>query len=421
MVETFRDITQELAGRLETRTKAIKNDLARLVQEDKLISLGKLVASVAHEINNPIGSILNFTMLIHKNISDHPPSEAELKDYQKWLDLTVQEARRCAKIVSNLLSFSRQQTLETKRLDLRELLEQVLLLTGHRLELSNIRQDTAGVNDIPLEVWGDHTQIQQCFLNLVFNALEAMPKGGVLTVRGGRDPVKNEIWVAVTDTGEGILPEHSRIFLNLSSPPSRSLTEWAWACPWSMVLSPSTTDRLKWRALPGRGRPQDYFTGLILPGKTERGPLINRDICIMVVDDENAMRESLAGWLSKEGYRTLTAGSGPAALALQAEKACDLLLVDIKMQGMDGLELLQRLKAEHARGAGGHDYRLRFHRKRGRGHEAGGQRLFVKTLRPGTLLLIIDKLLKQRALAEENIILKERLAEQGEGAFLKIW
>ena len=68
---------------------------------------------------------------------------------------------------------------------------------------------------------------------------------------------------------------------------------------------------------------------------------MNWDICIMVVDDENAMRESLAGWLSKEGYRTLTAGSGPAALALQAEKACDLLLVDIKMQGMDGLEYLQ--------------------------------------------------------------------------------
>jgi len=207
-VEIFRDITQELAGRLEMRTQAIKNDLARLVQEDKLIALGKLVASVAHEINNPIGSILNFTKLIHKNICDHPPSDAELKDYQKWLDLTVQEARRCARIVSNLLSFSRQQTLESKRLDLRELLEQVLLLTGHRLELSNIRLDTAGLEEQSLEIWGDHTQIQQCFLNLVFNALEAMPKGGVLTVRGGRDPGKNEIWVAVTDTGEGILPEH---------------------------------------------------------------------------------------------------------------------------------------------------------------------------------------------------------------------
>ncbi|MBI5583554.1 MAG: PAS domain-containing protein [Deltaproteobacteria bacterium] len=208
VVEIFRDITSELATRLESRTQAIKDDLARLVQEDKLISLGKLVASVAHEINNPIGSILNFTKLIHKNISDHAPSREELQDYRKWLDLTVQEARRCARIVSNLLSFSRQQTLEPKRLDLRELLDQVLLLTAHRLELANIRLETDALGADPLEVWGDHTQIQQCFLNLVFNALEAMPQGGVLTISGGKDPVKNEVWIGVTDTGEGIQPEN---------------------------------------------------------------------------------------------------------------------------------------------------------------------------------------------------------------------
>lgn len=208
VVEIFRDITRELATRLEARTQAIKNDLARLVQEDKLISLGKLVASVAHEINNPIGSILNFSKLIHKNISDHAPSREELQDYRRWLDLTVQEARRCAKIVGNLLSFSRQQTLEQKRLELRELMEQVLLLTAHRLELAGIRVEAADWGARPLEVWGDHTQIQQCFLNLVFNALEAMPQGGLLTIRGGGNPLNHEVWVTVTDTGEGILPEH---------------------------------------------------------------------------------------------------------------------------------------------------------------------------------------------------------------------
>jgi two-component system, NtrC family, sensor kinase len=208
VVEIFRDITQELAGRLETRTQAIKNDLARLVQEDKLIALGKLVASVAHEINNPIGSILNFSKLILKNLQDHPPTGSELGDYKKWLDLTVQEARRCAKIVSNLLSFSRQQTLEPKRLDLRELLEQVLLLTAHRMELANIRLEAAGLGEEPLEIWGDHTQIQQCFLNLVFNALEAMPAGGALSLSGGRASHRNEVWVSLRDTGEGILPEH---------------------------------------------------------------------------------------------------------------------------------------------------------------------------------------------------------------------
>ena len=208
VVEIFRDITQELAGPLETRTQAIKNDLARLVQEDKLIALGRLVASVAHEINNPIASILNFSKLILKTLQEHAPTEQELMDFQKWLDLTVQEARRCARIVSNLLSFSRQQTLEPKRLDLRDLLEQVIQLTAHRLELSNIRLDAAGMRSRPLEVWGDHARIQQCFLNLIFNALEAMPQGGALIIRGNQDPDKNEVWVEVADTGEGILPEH---------------------------------------------------------------------------------------------------------------------------------------------------------------------------------------------------------------------
>ena len=106
------------------------------------------------------------------------------------------------------MSFSRQQTLEPKRLDLRDLLEQVVQLTAHRLELSNIRMDAAGMRSRPLEVWGDHARIQQCFLNLIFNALEAMPQGGALIIRGNQDPDKNEVWVEVADTGEGILPEH---------------------------------------------------------------------------------------------------------------------------------------------------------------------------------------------------------------------
>ena len=145
---------------------------------------------------------------------------------------------------------------------------------------------------------------------------------------------------------------------------------------------------------------------------------MNRAICIMVVDDENAMRESLAGWLSKEGYRTLTAGSGPEALALQAEKACDLLLVDIKMPGMDGLELLRRLKSEHP------DVLVVMITAYGSIENAveamkqGASDYLLKPFDPEHLLLIIDKLLKQRALVAENLILKERLAER-DGSFLE--
>jgi two-component system NtrC family sensor kinase len=208
VLEIVRDITNDLSARIEQKTRTIKEDLARLVREDKLISLGKLVASVAHEINNPIGSILNFTKLIHKIILDHRPTAKELSDFKKWLDLTVREAQRCRTIVGKLLSFARQQSLETTLFDLRELLEQMILLTTHQMELSHIKLDTSRLSAQPLFFWGDQTQIQQCLSNLIFNALESMPKGGTLTIRGDRNLVENEIWVEIMDTGIGIPPEN---------------------------------------------------------------------------------------------------------------------------------------------------------------------------------------------------------------------
>jgi len=101
VLEVVRDITAEMNDRLDHRTRAIKNDLARLVHEDKIISLGKMVASVAHEINNPIGSIINFNKLILKIIEQGRPTDKELEDFKRYLHLTVREAQRCGKIVNN--------------------------------------------------------------------------------------------------------------------------------------------------------------------------------------------------------------------------------------------------------------------------------------------------------------------------------
>lgn len=208
VLEIVRDVTADLSTRIEQKTRTIKEDLARLVQEDKLIALGKLVASVAHEINNPIGSIINFTTLIHKIIKDHKPTQKELADFNKWLDLTVREARRCREIVGKLLSFARQKALEKSLFDLRELLEQMILLTAHRMELSQVKLDTSRLPAQPLFFWGDQTQIQQCLSNLIFNALESMPRGGTLILKGDRNLVENEIWLEITDTGQGIPSEN---------------------------------------------------------------------------------------------------------------------------------------------------------------------------------------------------------------------
>lgn len=212
VLEIFRDITSELSQRVERRAAAIKADLATLVQEDKLISLGKLVASVSHEINNPIASILNFTKLMHKGLAKGQVGAQDLADYRGYLSLCISEGERCAKIVSNLLSFARQQPSTPRRVDLVELINATVLLTAHRMKIADI----ALVLDLPeeeLTVWGDPSQLQQVFTNLVFNAIEAMPQGGTLSIHGGLSRAQGRVRLIFSDTGEGIRPENlSRVF-----------------------------------------------------------------------------------------------------------------------------------------------------------------------------------------------------------------
>jgi PAS domain S-box-containing protein len=205
VLEIFRDITPQLESQMERRAEALKHDLAYLVQEDKLISMGKLVASVAHEINNPIASLLNFSKLILRTIEEGPPSKEDLLRFEKWLALMVRETDRCGKIVGNLLSFSRQQSIEARRLQVKDILDQIFLLIGHQMQLSGVTLHS----DFPaqLEIWGDPNQIQQCFLNLIFNALEAMPGGGDLDIRGDLEQKGRVVRLEISDTGTGIPSE----------------------------------------------------------------------------------------------------------------------------------------------------------------------------------------------------------------------
>jgi PAS domain S-box-containing protein len=205
VVEFIRDITADLNHEVERRTRDIKKDLARLVQEDKLIALGKMVASAAHEINNPISSIINFTQLVRNTLREGSLDSEQTALFAKYMDLCLREARRCGKIVTNLLSFSRQRNVEPKMIDMSAMLDDIITLTSHKIELSNIEL-IKRIRDEHFSIWGDYTQIQQCLINLIFNAIEAMPDGGRLMVRGGLDG--EQAWLEVSDTGVGIASEH---------------------------------------------------------------------------------------------------------------------------------------------------------------------------------------------------------------------
>ena len=222
VLELFRDITDDLSRRMERRAQAIKEDLAQLVQEDKLIALGKLVASVAHEINNPIAAIINFTKLIDKGLGEGRNKSRDLKQYRQYLGLCSREAERCSRIVGNLLSFARQNQMAPRVVDLGELLDTTVTLTAHRMKLGEVDL-LVELPEEPLLVWGDPTQLQQVLTNLIFNAIEAMPNGGCLGITGGRHPKRREVWLAFCDTGEGIPPENmSQIFEPFFSTKTRS-------------------------------------------------------------------------------------------------------------------------------------------------------------------------------------------------------
>ncbi|MCP4681040.1 MAG: PAS domain-containing protein [Desulfobacterales bacterium] len=207
IIEIYRDITEEISSRWENRVKEMKADIKKMIQEDRMISLGKLVASSVHEINNPIQGLLTFSHLMQDILAQGEPSPDDLKEFQDYLSLMADELERCGNIVSGLLSFSRQSEMEYKNVDINEILEQIITLTRHKMEIRDIRLSVKLFSG-PLMINGDVNQLQQCFLNLVFNAIEAMPRKGELNITSWLDEERKKALVEIRDTGYGIPEEN---------------------------------------------------------------------------------------------------------------------------------------------------------------------------------------------------------------------
>lgn len=181
-------------------------DQARLLHQDKMISLGKLAASMVHEINNPLSGILNYTRLMLKTLSRGPLDPSNQKKFNNYLSMMEGEISRCSKIVANLLAFSRKSKLEFSDVHVNELIMKCVMLSEHRLTLQNIRIETDLHPEMP-RVAGDFNQLQQCIINLIFNAIDAMPEGGVLGLEDAYLSQKQVVVIRVRDTGCGINKE----------------------------------------------------------------------------------------------------------------------------------------------------------------------------------------------------------------------
>lgn len=202
-VMELQNTQQELQARISAQHEAE----ARLIQAAKLAAVGEMAAGVAHELNNPLTTVVGFTELALEEL----PLDSSLRGD---LELVLKESRRARSVVRRLLDFARQGEANRVKADINEIVEDVLLLTKHLMHTNNVQPVTCLGENLP---WAsmDRNQIKQVVINLVNNALYAMPKGGRLDVETACQMRYNRQWItmSVRDTGVGISPENlQRIF-----------------------------------------------------------------------------------------------------------------------------------------------------------------------------------------------------------------
>ena len=154
---------------MTSATAQLKVAHQKLLQTDRLASLGQLSASVAHEINNPIAGVLNLSMLLQRILKDDGIPLARVQEFRKYLGQIISETSRVGRIVSDLLAFSRRSKPQRAPADLNRIVTVTLSLTEHKLKMANVSTETHLQADLP-QVRCDSSQMQQVLLNLVMNA-----------------------------------------------------------------------------------------------------------------------------------------------------------------------------------------------------------------------------------------------------------
>jgi len=209
------EITRRLEGMVEERTRQLKETHDKLLHQDKMSSLGKLSASVVHEINNPIAGILNLTLLIKRIVEEGSVGQKkDLETFLHYLSLMETETRRISRIVTNLLSFSRESRMEFKKVDINRLIEKTLFLNANLLKLHGVKVEKSYYQELP-EIIGSEDHLQQIFMNIISNAAESIEadEGGVLSVKTRYLKNSDRILISFEDTGIAIAKEDvSKIF-----------------------------------------------------------------------------------------------------------------------------------------------------------------------------------------------------------------
>jgi PAS domain S-box-containing protein len=344
VISIGRDITEQ--KRLEERIQV----------SQRLESLARLAGGVAHDFKNMLTVVLTRTQSAQSELDPDNPAQPALEEI-------LSAAMRAAELADRLLVFGRKQPVEPRIVELNRLVRGMQSLLN-----SLLREDIRTVLDLASEpgfVRADPTQLEQVVLNLAVNARDAMPGGGILTIRTrGRNftespspvlPPGQYVLLEVEDTGTGISPDHlPRIFEPLFTTKAAGQSI-GLGLPTVYGIARTAGGDVLVDSEPGRGT---CFTVLLprcsapaapAPEPARTGPMTGKET-ILLVEDEPVLRRTVERLLSRLGYKVLTAADGTEAMRLVAENgsdAIDLLLTDVVMPGIKGTELARRLRADH--------------------------------------------------------------------------
>jgi two-component system NtrC family sensor kinase len=191
-----------LEKKVQERTKELREMQEHLIQSEKLASLGKLAAGIAHEINNPLGGILIYSHLLLEDISKKSPHYENLKKI-------VKQTSRCKDIVRGLLEFARPKEPEMTLIHINDAVDRSLAIVEGQTIFQNIILDKTYASDLP-KIVADESQLQQVFMNIIINAAEAMDGKGKLSLSTSINTDRTQIEIKISDTGHGIKEEDKK-------------------------------------------------------------------------------------------------------------------------------------------------------------------------------------------------------------------
>jgi PAS domain S-box-containing protein len=339
----FRGISSDVTQRKRSEEERKQLELRAQVAS-RLASVGEMAAGVAHEINNPLTGVVGYAQLLMDR-KDIP------LDIKADLEAINDGARRIAGIIQRLLAFSRQTEPQQKLVDINELVDSTLVLRAYHLRVNNIEVITRLYPDL-LETVADPGQIQQVLLNLIVNAETEMKLAhgkGKLTITTRK--TNNTIKIYVKDDGPGIKPEvMNRIFDPFFT--TREVGQGT-GLGLSLCYGIITEHKGKIYAENKTGKGAAFIVELpvVTEGKPPKPaePVVKKSkkavkARILVVDDEQVVRDVINRVLTGEGHKVETIDNAAEALKKIESQRYKLILVDIKMPGMNGVELYKRIQ-----------------------------------------------------------------------------